>query len=865
MKFIITHENADFDAIASLLAAARLYPAGHALLPRHINRNVRDFLTLYWDEFPLIHREDAPAGRISTLIMVDTQQPPASLKGLTRHTFIQIIDHHAPHPNRPHGAVAEFLETGATVTFLVERLAERGSAISPIEATLFLLGIYEDTGSLTYTSSTPRDARAAAWLLEQNARLDIIREFLSYQMTPSQLALYKQLAERLETREIFGQQVMIGLATTQTYVEEISTLAHKLRDLYDPDALFLLVEMEDHVQLVARSTTDAINVGHIAEQFGGGGHPRAAAAISRDLSLAEVHQRLIAVLHESIKPAVTVRELMSRGVKSLAPSETIRQAAEMVRRYGHEGYPVIDNGRVVGIISRREIDKALQHKLGGAAVKQYMRRGEFSVRPDDTLEQLQALMTTHGIGQVPVVEGGQVIGIVTRTDIINLWSKTAPQFSETTKLTGELAKTVPPPLLDLLREAGELASGQGDVLHVVGGFVRDLLLGIPNLDIDLVVEGDAIALADRLADRHGGRVRSHKRFGTANWILPSSAFGVDRLDFVSARQEFYEHPSALPEVERSSIKQDLHRRDFTINTLAIRLDPTHFGELLDFYGGRNDLAQGLIRVLHSLSFVEDPTRILRAVRLEQRLNFRLEQHTAEHLHNALDLLPRVSGERIYHELERSLQEEAPEKVLLRLDDISVLRAIHPELKAGPWLADRYRELRAGLADSPWAQTRPCDLHYLGLLTFPLSATATQELARRLRLRNTVETVLQQIQELKAQEDSLSQPQKPSRLYQLLTPYADEALLVAWLALPDPTARAQIAQFRRELQGVEPIIDGRRLRELFGLRPGPIYRTLLEQLRVARLDGQVVTLEDEQALIQRLLSDPALLPDRGRNR
>ena len=208
----------------------------------------------------------------------------------------------------------------------------------------------------------------------------------------------------------------------------------------------------------------------------------------------------------------------------------------------------------------------------------------------------------------------------------------------------------------------------GYPLYAVGGFVRDLLLAQPNFDLDLVVEGDAIRLAQELVAATGGRLRSHRRFGTAKWILPAELAGEngqlpDSLDFVTARTEFYEHPTALPTVERSSIKQDLHRRDFTINTLAVRLTPDRWGELLDFYGGREDLEDGVIRVLHSLSFVEDPTRILRAARFEQRFDFEIEPRTEELIGDALDLLDRVSAERVRHELELILAEAEPERAL----------------------------------------------------------------------------------------------------------------------------------------------------------------------------------------------------------
>jgi tRNA nucleotidyltransferase (CCA-adding enzyme) len=859
MHLIVTHDNADFDAIASLLGAAKLYPGALPVIPRRVNRNVRDFLHLYWDEFPLVQPQDVPSNRssrVSRVTLVDSQHVP-SLKGIDEETQFHVIDHHALSRDLPPGTQTRLQNTGATATLMVDEIQHQHIRLTPNEATLLLLGIYEDTGSLTYASTTPRDARAAAWLLEQNASLDIVRQFLNYPLSESQRALYDRLTDAFETREIEGRTIMIAVSQAGGYVEEISTLAHKLRDLFEPDALFLVVAMDDHTQLVARSTSDAIDVGAIAAHFGGGGHPRAAAALIRHVNLSQIHDQLLEALHQHVWPSATVRQIMSYGVRTLAPSDTVAEAAAMMTRYGHEGFPVVEDSEIVGVLTRGEIDKALHHKLGSSAIRQFMRKGPFFVTPEDSVEKLQALMMREGLGQVPVVENGKIIGIVTRTDLIKLWME-PPQPSRADEITERLATAVPKPLLHLLREAGRLAADQGDTLFIVGGFVRDLLLGTPTLDIDLVVEGDAIHLARRLARRYGGRVRSHQRFGTAKWLISDSQISAPdpqlppSLDFVTARTEFYEHPSALPEVERSSIKQDLHRRDFTINTLAIQLDPNCYGELLDFYGGENDLQRGLIRVLHSLSFVEDPTRMLRAARLEQRLGFRIEARTEELLRDALDLLHRVSGERIYNELHLIFREAKPERALLRLDELGVLRQIHPDLHTDDWVVQRFEGTRTSLDNTPWARTQPEDIHYLGLLTFRLSEQALNEIISRLRIRAEDTSTLQQIQTLKSHLPELHQPRRPSQLQRLLEPFVSEALLVGWLACEDEIARAQLAQFQRELRGVEPIIDGHYLRREFDLRPSPFYRQILNHLRAARLDGQVITLADEHALVERWL-------------
>jgi tRNA nucleotidyltransferase (CCA-adding enzyme) len=885
MHIIVTHPNADFDAIASLLGASRLYPEAVPVLPNTLNRNVRDFITLYENQLPFVQFNELERKPITRLTLVDTQQTP-SLKRLASDAYLHIIDHHDLSQPPPPAATLSLTDTGATATLLVEQIRESSQPLSPIEATLLLLGIYEDTGSLTYGNTTSRDLQAAAWLLsEKGARLDIMRDYLNYAMSDAQKSLYEQLVDGLETRTTHGHTIIIGLASVDRYVEEISTLAHRLRDLYQPEALFIFIKMTDHVQMVARSITEAIDVARIAEFFGGGGHPRASAALIKGKTLVDLRQELLQLLELEVQPATTVAQIMSRGARTLAPTDTVRHAAEMMTRYGHEGFPVVDpdTDKIVGVLSRREIDKACRHKLEGAAISQFMKKGEFFVTPTDSIDAVQSLMTAQRIGQVPVVNqpGGVVIGIVTRTDLIDLWQLSLGDQSVRSNLTPQLEEALSPRLLQLLGEAGELAVGQGDTLYLVGGFVRDLLLTMlaveddrvkaktsPRFDLDLVVEGDAIALAHRLRERHGGRMHSHSRFGTAKWMLaqpipfsPDASINpppLTSLDFVTARTEFYRHPSALPEVEQSSIRQDLHRRDFTINTLALRLTPECFGELLDFYGGQSDLEARLIRVLHSLSFVEDPTRMLRAARLMARLEFELEERTAELLTNALDLLRRVSGERIFNELALIFRERHPERALQELDKLGILSAIHPGLMVDSWLTERLKMLQIDLAQTSWAGLEPESVHYLGLVAFWLASDELTALMRRLNLRADQRAVLKETYSIRAKTKAIAEAEQASDLYRLLASTSADARLIAWLALKDEDEAVcrQLVRFQTELRDVTSIIDGNYLKEEFKLRPGPLYRVILDTLREARLDGLAATLDDERRIVEQILGEQA---------
>ena len=316
MDAILTHENADFDALAALLGAKKIYPEATAVLPRRMNRNVRDFCALYCDALALARQEDLPRGRFREILLVDTQGLP-SARGSRQDARVRIVDHHPLARELKKGMTFFGGDVGATTTLFVEEIHEKELPLTPIEATLLLLGIYEDTGSLSYMTTNARDVRAAAYLLEQGSSLAVVNEFLNHPLTDAQRKLYQRLIEKTQIVDVGGHTIAIAAARADSYTEEIATLAHQLRELYDPAALFLLVQMDDHIQMVARSDHAAIDVAAIAEAFGGGGHDKAAAALIRDAELKATKAKLLKLHKTSVKPADTVRELMSFGAHSL--------------------------------------------------------------------------------------------------------------------------------------------------------------------------------------------------------------------------------------------------------------------------------------------------------------------------------------------------------------------------------------------------------------------------------------------------------------------------------------------------------------------------------------------------------------------
>ena len=887
MLLILTHEKADFDAIASLLGAQKLFPEGTPLLPRHLNRNVQQFLNLYWDALPFMRAGDWRRRRVEDVVLVDTSSLN-SVRGMVRQPQVRVIDHHMDYIPRD-GWIYQVEPVGATTTLLVEELQVSGLSLAPEEATLLLLGIYEDTGSLTYDTSTARDAHAVAWLLEQGAQLDVVRRFLAVPLTPQQQKLYDELQANIRWRRIHGQTMAVATAVApEGFIDEISSVAHRLRETLVPGGLFVLVQLGDDVHLVARSSHEDVDVSFVARVLGGGGHSRAAAALVVGENVENTAQRVEAILPNIVEPMANVSEIMSYGVQTITPNTAVAEALRKMLRTGHEGYPVVDpkSGRIVGLLTRNAVDRAVNHEMGDLPVKRVMQVGDVTVRPSESIERVQDLMLREGWGQIPVVaekeEGEQKasppIGIVTRTDLLNYWFRPVEDASGS-DVKALMEDSFSPPLWAMVQAVGEEAAALGMPLYFVGGLVRDLLLGKPPTDLDMVVEGDAIALVRGLQERFGGEVHTHDRFGTGKWFvtpeiwrrvqertaatLPHSpedaadeATLPASIDFVTARSEFYQKPSALPQVERGSIKLDLHRRDFTMNTLAARLDGAHLGELLDFYGGRRDLDRGLIRVLHSLSFVDDPTRILRAVRLEQRLGFTIEPRSLELIQGGLQMLHRVTGDRIRHEIEVALREVDPVRVMERLASLGIMEHIQPGLTWTPESAAYFSRVPAFREDPLWAGVVPdeaIEFLYFALWLAALPQDVQRATVGRLRGRKATRADVLAVGSLLDELDALPVDARPSEIVSVCEKYIPRVLLAARIVLGKEPYGEMLDRYFGQWRFVKSDLTGDDLQSM-GLDPGPWFAYLLDQLLAARLDGRVTNESGERALLAELLRD-----------
>ncbi len=866
MDVIVSHANADFDSLGGLVGATRLYPGAVPVLTGGAAANVRDFLALHADFLDLRGATDVRPEAIRRLIVVDACQKrrlgPAAAWVDLPSVEVHVFDHHT-RVECDLGATQEWCEPwGAASSVITLRLRDTGITVTPFEATALLLGIYEDTGSLLFSATCPEDLEAAAWLVRAGGDLETVARFAHATLSPDERRVLASLTQCAEVCRIGGVPIVLAVAPPDEMMADAAPLLERLLESEGAAAGFLIAPMENALFVIGRSQSDAVPVDRVLQYLGGGGHARAASARVRSQSPEALLTRLRALLAEQVTPERTARDLMSYPVRSLPPEARIAEARSQMMRFGHSGLIILDQGKLVGIFTRRDADRAEQHGLAHQPVRNFMSRNVETTTPDAPLSRLQEQMVARRIGRLPVVEGGAVVGIVTRSDVLEalhgarFLQRVQPS---TTPVLRAFREWLPAPIQERLEQLGQLAADDDQQLYVVGGFVRDLLLGAPSLDVDLVVEPDATRFARRVARELGGTVKTDPQFGTAHLVLPDGF----ALDFATARSESYQRPAALPEVESSSVADDLRRRDFSINAMAVSLRPETFGVLLDPAGGFDDLTQHLVRVLHPLSFVEDPTRVFRAVRLAERYRFALDPGTEQLASAAVSegRLQELTPERYRAELFRTVREARPVGPLLRLHALGALNVLELQLNPDPELlqgvpgALEWWEKRTGSALDP-----PETAWVAALLSRSTPERAGQVAQERLRLAPAIAeqivVTLRVLHEVAADGvfPLLSGP--PS----VVTARAKGLPPVALVLARAATTAAGAAG--KEARGVlDRYVQDWRTRSLaftgddlirLGYRPGRALGQALRETLAAHLDGHVRGREAELAYARHLL-------------
>jgi len=732
-----------------------------------------------------------------------------------------------------------------------------------------------------------------AWLMQQGASLSVISSYRDPGLSPQLQKLLTEALEKLEYLCLRGYTIAWVTLETDGFVPGLSSLASQLIELTEIDALLLANEHpsnkdDSRFTVIGRSQIPGLHLDQLFQAFGGGGHSQAASLNLRGVDSQDILQQLLKGVKAAIPHPPTARDLMSSPVRTIRPETTIAEAQRILLRYGHSGLSVVDSqGQLVGVISRRDLDIALHHGFNHAPVKGYMTTGIKTITPDTTLPQIESLMVTYDIGRLPVLENGQLVGIVTRTDVLRELHQAEGQRgrgAEGQRGKGEdmvkfssleqLRDRLNPQLWQLLTTASQAAEARGWHLYLVGGAVRDLLLAeattgtLMITDIDLVVDGfhksadvgAGVELAKALQEIYpAARLEIHGAFQTAALLWHKDP-ELDSLwvDIATARTEFYPYPAANPEVEASSIRQDLYRRDFTINALALRLTPPRAGDLLDFFGGLLDLKAKQIRVLHANSFIEDPTRIYRGVRFAVRFGFTLELRTEEYIRYAINsgvydrtaqtnTKPPALQTRLKAELKHILDATYWRSALQLLDDLGALQCIHPTLSLDYELKRQLRLLERCLRQfAPQPNLIPWQMR-LEVIIAHLAPKYRGKVAKNLQLQEDSIERLQNLATTNADvSNSLPQCQSPSQVVQLLRKY-DQEMLILIALLGQRSIRRQIWYYLTVWANVQPILNGNDLKKL-GYKPGPQYKQMLEDLLAATLDGNIQNQAEAQEFL-----------------
>ncbi|HSV31684.1 MAG TPA: CBS domain-containing protein [Atribacteraceae bacterium] len=859
MDIVVSHEGSDFDSLSSMYAVTRLYPGTVMVLGGAVNRNVRHFLTLYGHFFPYSLEKDLDWTAVKRVFVTDTSLPDRigrAGQAIRQGSITYVVyDHHPLSEESLAGDTVHIEPLGACTTLLVKRIREKNLPLAPLEATLFTLGIYEDTGSFTFPTTTSDDLDAVSYLIQRGAQVGYVPRFTGLQLTTEQREILKRMIDSLVVENINGIPVHFTSVTSHEYIDGVSFLVHKLMDLEEIEVLFAVFTLEEKVYIISRSRLEDVDLRKILEKMNGGGHRGAASTALKNITPEEAIRKLRNILRESLS-FLRAYEIMSYPVKTIHVESSIREASLIMIRFGYSGLPVVNEmGSVVGLIARRDVEKAIHHGLQNAPVKSFMAPQVITVTPDSSIFQVRNLMVEKDIGRIPVVKEGRLMGIITRSDLLrtfhqqeNFLSPRLTRLNISQKLFFQFSEAD----LSFLNKLGDLARKMGYQAYLVGGVVRDCILGIPNEDLDIVIEGNAIEFVKKVTELFPGKTVSYPPFGTAILIMANQR----RIDFATARQEYYPQAGSAPEVEYASLRRDLFRRDFTINALAASLSPDNWGDLFDFFGGIRDLENHSLRILHPLSLVEDPARIIRAVRFEQKYDFAIEPFTMSLLKQAVreEQLNSLKPDRLKEEIQLILRLPGYHRYLRRLYQLDTFPCIFPGCT---WKAEYTRifeDLKKGIDQFP--PPVPLDLFLLKLspLLENMSLYHLDNFVKKLSLSHRqAQAINSYFGDRDRLRRTLSRPiMRPSAAFRILQRIPLEFLYLNLAIYSDNQLAYQtLERYLTEWFSTKPVLTGNDLKEM-GLREGPIYATILEELRLAMIDGMVFNRAEERQFVKNIV-------------
>jgi len=836
MKIATCHLNADFDALSSLVAAALLHNA-KLFFPGSSEKEVTQYYKEHIENnYELFDPKnyDKP---INTLILVDFSDKKRIHKAikekLVADTKIIIYDHHLKNISGYDNKEVHFKRYGSNTTQMVCDIKSKAIKITPEDATNLIIGIYVDTGSFKYHGTTPADLEAAAWLLGQGAKLEMVENIVSRELEYPQVSILNQFLINQKIVYIEDNKIATSYSTSDEYIPDISVVVSKFLVISKLTAAICASRLRDKVYIIIRSRDPSVvNAKTVANLFGGSGHSYAASAVTTK-TLTEVNLALSAWLRNLRLKSFNAAKLMSSPVVTIDMNASIYEAESKMAKYAINSIPVVRKDKILGILTRSLIERAIFHKLSSETVKKWMVTEFRTVGPGSSFETIRKIMIEGRQRFLPVVKKGKLVGAITRTDLFKIFNQ-IPESVQTVKknLTTLLKQRLDKQTMKIVERLGQLADELKYEAYLIGGVLRDIILGNPVTDIDIAIIGDGIRFAKKAAEILNARVSVHKQFMTAVLILDKL-----KIDIATSRSEYYNQPGALPTVEKGSLFRDLKRRDFTINTLALSLNPKTFGTLIDYFGGLSDIKEKKIRVLHNLSFVEDPTRIFRAIRFSARYGFAIGKQTKRLMKNviSLDIMKDLQPSRIISELSLIFHESRPSIIFGELSKLGIWKALSVEsvniskaaLKRGEDIIAAYQIIFKKSIDK--------DSFYLMLIGLFIDADKIETTFKRIGASNfVVRTVL-----LRRNRNELLKiliKYSRSQSYKKLKELTIEARLALAAFTRSNRIRDRIIELIR-LMNEKPLLKGSDLIKL-GFKEGPLIGKILKKIEDMRIEEKI---------------------------
>ncbi len=853
MQLIIADGSADYQVMAQMVAIKKLLPGALILLPEVQTVLLRKFLKD--KNIPdIIRKEQDIKEDIEELIVI----PTAASKGNnSENRFLQ-----ASKISSGHDILAVMAEEGSTFAYsgtcscLPALIKAHGLEISPDEALLFVLAIYEQTVYLTQNADSVV-LKALSLLITCGFNPEEIPYYLNPGLAEKRKIILEELLHGGLWKRIYGFHVFIAEVALYNELKDVARIAKEML-LNNNQLIITAMPLKEGYLLSCFVTeTSGIDLLSLFDEYGAAGSMTEVSCFYRKQE-GDIKKNITDYLYRKMPLAATVAGIMSTPVKGFAPTTVVQDAYNMLDLNGYAAFPLLEGEFVRGIITAADIRKAFRHGFKESPVSDFITVVE-SLTEECSLAKALTLHIKHGSGLIPIVDyENKIKGVVTRTDLLRGLYKERYQaaFNAETFLPGgydNINKLLKDRLsvytLGLLQVIGQAADKHGVLVYVVGGFVRDIFLDLPNRDIDLAVEGDALIFAGKVKEILGGKLELNEEYGTAK--LTAKNF---KLDFVSARQEYYSLPAAKPSLVKTNIKKDLFRRDFTVNTMAFKINTSSFAQFSDYYNGLDDLKHKRIKVLYSLSFVEDPLRIIRALRYSSRLDFKLEENTLKLLRSAVrsKVLEKVTREKLTKELVLLFQEKGAVKILKRLFDEGILQQIFPKVTLTEENYRLSREIEETIRWRGKSEKGKINIFLLFICAILYNSTDISVVMPRLRRLNITRKETEEIVFILENAGSIGKllendKLSPEEVYSTFSPLSEEMRYFILAAAKDDIIWEHYYHYRR-LKKIKAALNGRTLKEL-GYKPGPFYKRVLERIKIEKIKGNLKNLEDELKFIK----------------